>query len=443
MTELSTIQQTASPGMNPQSHLVCGVSFHKSPVDVRERVAISSEKLPEALNYLSEQPGVKECMVLSTCNRTELYLSAEEWVDGRDLFIRFARTLRGFDLNPISGQIHVLRGAEAIAHLFRVASSLNSLVLGEPQILGQTKAAFQEAESQGCVDRVLHHWVPRAFAAAKQVRCETGICEAAVSVSYAAVQLARKIFEDLSGKSVVLLGAGKMGELAAVHLKEAGASSIVIANRTVSRAEEVADRCSGMAVEFERRVEQITYADVVICSTEAPHFILTEDSVQRIMRARSRRPLLILDISMPRNVDPRVAGLDGVYLFNIDDLETVVQANKKSRQTEAVRAESVLESALQRFLHEEDQARTAPAIAAIRDQIRSICQSELHRLEEKLPDMTVVQREELEMMLHRIAQKIVHPAIMELKTLDCPDVDKVRRTLVKRMFGVDREVPVC
>ncbi|HYK87987.1 MAG TPA: glutamyl-tRNA reductase [Acidobacteriota bacterium] len=421
--------------------MVCGVSFQRSPVDVRERVAISSEKLPEALQWLSEQPGVHECMVLSTCNRTEMYLSVDEWVDGKGLFIRFARTLRGFDLSSLSSQIYVFHASEAISHLFRVASGLESLVLGEPQILGQTKAAFRAAENQGCVDRVLHRWVPRAFAAAKQVRNGTGICEAAVSVSYAAVQLARKIFEGLSGRSVLLLGAGKTGELAALHLHEAGASPIVVANRTMSRAEEVAGKCCGKAVEFERRAEHIAKADVVICAMEAPHYVLDEEIISR--RSTSRRPLLILDISMPRNVDPRVSGLDNVYLFNIDDLENVVQANIKGRQAEAVRAGFILQNVLERFLREENSASVAPAISAIRNRVRSICQAELQKLGQRFPDMTAEQREELEVMLHRISQKVVHPAIMELKTMQDSKAGERGHTFIERLFGVEREASVC
>jgi glutamyl-tRNA reductase len=437
------LEQTATSGTVPQPHRVCGVSFQSSPVEVRERVAIPSQKLPEALDFVSAQPGVQECMVLSTCNRTELYLSVEEWIDCKDLFLRFARTLRNVNLTPFSSQIYVLSGSEAIAHLFRVASGLDSLVLGEPQILGQTKAAFRAAEVHGCVDRVLHRWVPRAFAAAKQVRSETGICEAAVSASFAAVQLAGKIFEDLSGTSVLLLGAGKMGELAAIHMREAGASSIVVANRTLSRAQEVADRCSGTAAQIERRAELIADADVVICATEAPHYILDEEAVQAVLRSRSRSPLLILDISMPRNVDPRVAGLDGVYLFNVDDLEMVVQANKDARQAEAVRAEAILSNALERFLREEDQARMAPAIAAIRNQVRAVCQAELRRLEQRLPGLSPGQREELEVMLHRIVQKIVHPAIMELKNIESQEAAKAGPTTIERLFGVDRRGSVA
>ncbi len=443
MSEIPSIKQTAPPGTIPQPHLVCGVSFHQSPVDVRERVAISSQKLPEALRFVSQQPGVMECMVLSTCNRTELYLSAAEWVDGTDLFLRFARTLRHFDLIPFPNQIYVLRGPRAVSHLFRVASGLDSLVLGEPQILGQTKEAFREAESQGCVGRLLHRWVPRAFALAKQVRSETGICESAVSVSYAAVQLARKIFEDLSDKSVLLIGAGKTGELAAIHLKEAGATSFMVANRTFSRAEELANRCSGVAVEFDRWSDHIAGADVVIFSTEAPHYVLDAETARRTLRSRSRRPLLILDISMPRNVDPRVGALDGVYLFDLDDLDGVVQANKKGRQAEAVRAESIVKGALGQFLRDEDQASLAPAIAAIRMRVRSICHAELQRLEQKMPGIPAEHREELEIMLHRIAQKIVHPAIMELKSMASRDAESVGSASIVRLFGIDRESSVC
>lgn len=198
--------------------LVCGVSYHRTPIEVRERISIPARQLAGALRHLYCQPGVQECTILSTCNRTEIYLSAAEWLDGRNLFCRLIRDLHGFDMTDMQDQIYALRGAEGVLHSFRVASSLDSLVLGEPQILGQFKAAFREAENQGCIDRELRRWIPRVFAAAKQVRSETGICDAAVSVSYAAVQLARRIFEDLADRSVVLLGAGKMGELAALHL---------------------------------------------------------------------------------------------------------------------------------------------------------------------------------------------------------------------------------
>jgi len=425
--------------MESRTLMACGISYHTSPVEVRERIAIPPSRLQEALRFVADQPGVRECMVLSTCNRTELYLSVESWVDGKELFSRFARAVRDFDAAGISDQVYVLRGLEAANHLFRVASSLDSLVLGEPQILGQTKAAFREAEKFGSIDRDLHRLVPRAFAAAKQVRNETGICESAVSVSYAAVQLAKKIFEDLSGKCVVLLGAGKMTELSAMHLREAGARSITIANRTMSKAEELAAKCSGLAVEFERRLDEIANADIVICSTDAPHFILNGDSIREILRSRPSRPLLILDISIPRNVDPAVSALDGVYLFNIDDLDHVVEANRSSRRVEATRAEKLLQAALQKFAHDEADSRLGPDIVALRSRIRAICLSELERFEQKTPGLTGEERRELEQMLHRIAQKILHPAIMELKAVDSRKTHASRLALVKKLFGVDRE----
>jgi glutamyl-tRNA reductase len=418
--------------------MVCGLSYHRSPVEVRERIAIPPARLPDALRFVADQPGVRECMVLSTCNRTEIYMSVNPWIDGRELFLGFGRSLRDFDPSGISDQIYVLRDLEAVNHLFRVASSLDSLVLGEPQILGQTKAAFREAEKFGSIDRDLHRLVPRAFAAAKQVRNETGICESAVSVSYAAVQLARKIFEDLSGKCVVLLGAGKMTELSAMHLREAGARSITIANRTMSKAEELAARCSGLAVEFERRLDEIANADIVVCSTDAPHFILSADSVREILRSRPSRPLLILDISIPRNVDPSVSALDGVYLFNIDDLDHVVDANRSSRRAEAARAEELLQSALEKFARDEADSLLGPDIAVLRSRVRSICLGELERFEQKIPGLTAEDRKELEQMVHRIAQKILHPAIMELKTAGARKTPGSGLDLVRRLFGVDR-----
>jgi glutamyl-tRNA reductase len=424
------------------AYMVCGVNYRRTPVEIRERISIDASRLPGALRFLIDQPGVRECMVLSTCNRTELYLSVEPWLDGLELFLRFSQQMRGYDITPHAEQVYVLTGPDAVAHLFRVSSGIDSLVLGEPQVLGQTKAAFREAEAQGCIDRDLHRLIPRAFSVAKQVRNETGICEAAVNVSYAAVQLARKIFEDLSGKSVVLVGAGKMSDLAALHFKEAGVTSIVVANRTLPRAEELAGRCSGMAVEFDRRAEQIAKADVVICSTDAPHFVLDEANVLPLLRCRAHRPLLILDISVPRNVDPRLAGAAGVFLFDIDDLENVVQANRRSRQAESQRALALVDSAVDRFLRDEAQARVAPAISAIRNQVRSICMTELQRLQQKLPNLEEAQVQELEIMLHRIAQKIVHPTIMELKAENHGTAVAAPST-VARLFGVDQEAPAC
>jgi glutamyl-tRNA reductase len=421
---------------SPGTYIVCGVSFHASPIEVRERVAIGAALMPQATRFLLDQPGVNECMVLSTCNRTELYLAADEWVDGADLFDRFARKVRGCDVRPCADQIYVHRGDAAVAHLFRVVSSLDSLIVGEPQILGQAKNAFREAEKLGAVGRELHRLMPRAFAAAKQVRTETGICEAAVSVSYAAVQLARKIFEDLSGKSVVLLGAGKMGELAALHLKEAGAASIAVANRTLARAEEVAARCSGTAVDFGSRSEQIARADVVICSTDAPEYVLDQANLSMALRQRARRALLILDISVPRNVDPRVSDLTNVYLFNVDDLESVVRANREARHGEAARAEAILDRSLVKFRQEESQSRMAPAIAAIRNQVRAVCMAELERYAQRAPLLAPEEREELEFMLHRIAQKIVHPAIMELKSADSLEAAGDKLNLVEKLFGI-------
>jgi glutamyl-tRNA reductase len=417
-------------------HVVCGISFQASPIEVRERVSIGAAALSDATRFVLDQPGVHECMVLSTCNRTELYMSTDTWVDATGVFVRLVQAVRDFDMQPWAGQIYERRGDDAAAHLFRVVSSLDSLVLGEPQILGQAKSAFRDAEKLGGVGRELHRLVPRAFAAAKQVRSETGICEAAVSVSYAAVQLARKIFEDLSGRSVLLLGAGKMGELAALHLREAGATSITVANRTLSRAEEVAARCGGSAVPFESRGEQIRWADVVICSTDAPEYTLDSAVVAPALRQRAHRPLLLLDISVPRNVDPRISGLTNVYLFNVDDLESVVRANREARAGEAVRAKAILDRALEKFRHEESQSRMAPAIAAIRNQVRAVCMTELDRYAQKTGALAPDQREELELMLHRIAQKIVHPAIMELKGTDSPESAGDKLNLVEKLFGI-------
>jgi len=432
---IGSSRPTTPAGNGRLGYMVCGMSYRASPVEVREKVAIPAKLISEAHHYLMAQPGVKECMILSTCNRMELYLSAKRGLDGHKLLVAFIRELRKFDLTPFIGQIYVFRGLDAIAHSFRVASSLDSLVLGEPQILGQTKAAFRAAETNGCVERHLHRWIPRAFAAAKQIRHETGISRSPVSVSSAAIQLAKGICGDLSGKSVVLLGAGKMGELSAQHLKESGASSIVVINRTLTRAAALADRFSGSAVAFKWRIKHIADADVVICSTEAPAFLLTARDVERALARRPHRPLLLLDISVPRNVDPKAAEIEGVHLFNIDDLENVVKANRKRRQAGLERAEAEMRNSLDRFQQEEKNFKAAPAIAAIRNQVRSVCQTELKRFEQKVRGLNEDERDELKMMLHRIAQKILHPAIMELKAIHPHKRKTSKQALIEQLFG--------
>jgi len=403
--------------VNLSNLLVCGLSFHQTPVEVRERVSIPPHRLEDALAFLMELPGVRECMILSTCNRSELYLSVESWIDGKELFCRFARVICGTDLTSVCNRIYALKGPDAVKHSFRVAASLDSLVLGEPQILGQMKAAFREAEDRRCIGRDLHQWIPPAFAAAKQVRNETGICEAAVSISYAAVQLAKKIFDNLAGRRVLLLGAGKMGELAALHLRDAGVRLITVTNRTLSRAKEVAGACSGLAIGFDHVFEEIAKADIVVCSTDAPHPILMAQDIQGILGRRPKDPLLLLDISVPRNVDPLVAELDGVYLFNIDDLEEVVQVNRQARKDDARCAETILDRAFEKFLRHNIDSRIALNIGAIQSQVYSICHAEFQRLVQASPQMTPTDREAVELMLHRVAQKVIHHAIMELKAI--------------------------
>ena len=414
------LEQTnvSEAGDNLHSCMVCGISFHRSPVEVREKAAVPLATAADAYGFLLNQPGIRECMVLSTCNRTELYLAAEPRVDARELFLSMVHNVRGHDLAPLGDQVYVLRGVEAVAHSFRVASSLDSLVVGEPQILGQIKAAFRIAEHQEAIGKDLHRWLPRAFLAAKRVRRETGVAAAGVSVGCAAVQLATKISGSLAGRSVVLLGAGKMGELAALHLKEAGAASITVVNRTIARAEEICARCAGVAVPFEGRLETVTAADVIICSTDAPQFTLTYNDIQQAMSSGRRRPVLILDISVPRNVDPRVAEITGVHLYNIDDLRILVEASRASRCNEAKRAELILREMLEAFIRDDSHARLAPAIAAMRNQVHSICQAELERHKRRDPEITPEECEELELMLHRIAQKVLHPVIIELKVAE-------------------------
>ena len=300
-------------------------------------------------------------------------------------------------------------------HLFRVASSLDSMVLGEPQILGQVRQAYAQAVEAGTAGRVLHRLMHQAFHTAKRVRSETEIATSAVSVSYAAVELGRKILGTLGGRTVLLVGAGEMAELAARHLKNAGASRVVVANRTFETARKLAAEFGGEAIEFERLADALAEADIVICSTGAREYIITPELAARARQSRRNRPAFFIDISVPRNVDPAVAQLSNLFVFDVDDLEAVVASNIREREREAERAELIVESEVMQFQQALRNLDIGPTVGALKEKLRDIAREEFQRQRGRLGDLTPEQEQAIEAMLMSAVNKISHPVINRMR----------------------------
>jgi glutamyl-tRNA reductase len=395
--------------------LVTGVSHKTAPVEVRERLAFAEATLPSALRALLAQTGVSEAMVLSTCNRVEIAVGAEDAIDPVATVFGFLQESRGVTPEELGPSLYHHEGRDAIHHLFRVASSLDSMVVGEPQILGQLKAAYAHAKANDCLNGLLENVVARAFNVAKRVRSETGIGQMAVSVSYAAVELARKIFGTLSGRTVMIVGSGKMSELAARHLRRSGASHIFVTNRTYERAQELAAIFQGTPVEYQRFLGILPEVDIVITSSGAPHYILTRDEMERVIAARRNKPMFLIDIAVPRNIEPLVNEIDNIFLYDIDDLQEVVDANLRERFKEAERAEELVSQEVERMMARLKVQEVAPTIVSLQGQLEEIRAGEVERVRRKLGPLTPEQEDALETLTRSIVNKIAHGPISELR----------------------------
>jgi len=395
--------------------LVVGVNHHTAPVEVRERLAFADEELPAALETLMAEDSLREAMILSTCNRVEVWAAAEAPAAVREVLANHLAKARGVDPETLRPLLYAREGLEAVAHLFRVAASLDSMVVGEPQILGQVKAAYAQAHAAGAAGPLLSRAVHAAFRAAKRIRTETAIARSAVSVSYAAVELARKIFGDLGGKAVLLLGAGEMSELAARHFRDRGIARLLVANRTPGRAEELARQIGGEALPSLEAALHNAEADIVLCSTAAPGYLVTRVDAQRLLAARRHRPVFFIDIAVPRNVEPSVNELDGAYLYDIDDLQAVVESNRKEREREAERAEALVLEELDRFAGRLADRAAVPTIRSLRERVEEIRQEELARTLGRLKEASPETRAAVEALSASLVNKILHTPIQRLK----------------------------
>ena len=417
--------------------LVVGLSHKTAPVDLREKVAFAPDCIHEALHTVRNLEALQEGVIVSTCNRVEVYAASRHREAGVESLIRFMAEYHEVPLEDLRPHLYVQVGPEAVRHVFRVASSLDSMVVGEPQILGQVKAAYDVAVEGSATGLVLNRFMHKAFSAAKRVRTETRIAQSAVSVSFAAVELARKIFGTLERKSVMVIGAGEMCELAATHLVENGIRSVTVTNRTLARAESLAEQFGGRAVAFEEFHHYLQEVDIVISSTGAPHFVLQVDALRGAMKARKQKPMFLIDIAVPRDIDPRINDLPNVFLYDVDDLQGVVDANKKERGKEADKAEIIVAEEVQSFLSWLKTLEVTPTIRALRDSFDTIRRAEMDKTLKTFGEgLTKKQRKSLEAMGQAIVNKILHQPTLYLKSLaEDPEVD-FSVDAVRRLFGL-------
>ncbi len=410
-----------------------GVNHKTAPVEVRERLAIPESQLPDALRRLAGHPGVEEGIILSTCNRVELLTQTKNGAVDLRGFLRDY-----FQLNPADYEPHLYeyRESEAVRHLFRVTSSLDSMVVGEPQILGQVKEAYATARTVGVLHSQLDLLVTRAFAVAKRVRTETAVGSSAVSVASVAVELAKKIFGSLQGKHVYLVGAGKMSELAARHLLAHGAESIFVANRTYDRAQQLAARFDGQAILFEQLYETCDRADIVITSTGAPHAIFRREHGELFLARRKNRPMFFIDIAVPRDVDPEMNRLDGIFVYDIDDLQQAVTSHVADRRKEADRAEAIISGEVERFQTRLQTLDVVPTIVSLQDHLETIRQAEIERVRGRLGPLSLEQQMAVEALTRGIISKIMHTPISTLKTAVKDSEATTVVDVVRRLFDL-------
>ena len=417
--------------------LLLGVNHKTTPLEVREKFALSSG-YEEPLQALAGITGLKEYFLLSTCNRVEILVSAK---DSELVEKELAGFLFGEALSPdqYKKYLYCHRNDEAIHHLFMVAASLDSMIVGESQILGQLKEAYRWAADKKCTGPVLNKLLHKAFSVAKRVRSETRIGSSAVSISYAAIELSKKIFGSLENKKVLLIGAGEMAELAAEHLVGNGAKDVVVANRTLERALDLAKRFNGSAVGLDEVSDQLEKVDIIVSSTGAPGIILHKADVKPLMRIRRNKPLFFIDIAVPRDLDPALNDLDNVYLYDIDDLNNVVELNKAERDKEAVKASRIVDEEALKFQDWQAGLAITPTIAALREKGNRISRMELERTLPRLKNLSDKERKSIEKMAGAIVSRLLHDPVIFLKSESCKDQSEMKVDIFRSLFNLEKK----
>jgi glutamyl-tRNA reductase len=415
--------------------VVIGLNHKTADVDLREKLAFNGPRLEEGILQIRGLPEIRETVIVSTCNRVEIYLTVKNvtkaFEEVKDFFVRF------FDIRKesLDNALYLYDDMEAVKHIFRVSSSLDSMVVGEPQILGQLKDAFEFALERKTTGVLLNRLLKKSISVAKRIRTETKIAENAVSISFAAVELAKKIFDDLSAKSFMLLGAGEMAELAVKHMINNGVKDIVIANRTYETGCNLAKEFNGRAIRFDDYLNVLTHMDILICSTGAQKYVLMKDQMQKVMKERKNRPVFLIDISVPRNIDPEINDLNNVYLYDVDDLKGVVDTNILERQKEAKKAEDIIEEEIETFRKWLSSLDSVPTVIALREKAEAIKKEELEKLLNRLPEIGEKEKKAIEGMAGSIINKLIHAPTVALRE-DSEDRDIMIAT-IKRLYGLN------
>jgi glutamyl-tRNA reductase len=413
---------------------VVGLSHKTAPIEVREKAAFPDDQLKPSLERLTGIPGVGEALIVSTCNRVEIYAGVDG-ADGPSQVRRFLVEGRGLEPS-LHAHLYAHDGEAAVQHLFRVAASLDSMVVGESQILGQVKDAYAAAMEAGTVGPVLSRTLPRAFAAAKRVRTETEVARSSASIASAAVDLAAQIFGELTGREVLVVGAGKMGDLSARHLKASGIGTLHVVNRTLARAEELAGRLGGRAAPWEELDALLKRVDIVLCSTGASDPVIRRDRVERVMRARKGRWLFFIDIAVPRDVEPEVGELENVYLYDVDELEKVVAENRAGREVEAQDALAILDEELKKLQAQEASLGVVPTIKLLRGRFLDVAKAELERTLPKLQTPHERDRAQVEQLAQSIVNKLLHAPLTALKKEAQERPDSELAATVRALFDL-------
>lgn len=419
--------------------IAIGLNHKTASIEIREKLAFSEDEMEKALLQAQSLPSLKENMILSTCNRVEIYAATRKSeaavFDLKDFFSKF----HGLSLKDFENSLYCFIGEEAARHIFRVASSLDSMVVGEPQILGQIKSAYEMATHTKTSGLILHKLLHRAFFVAKRVRNETKIGNSAVSVSFVAVELAKKIFGTLEDKTVLLIGAGEMCELAARHLLSGGVKRVLVTNRTYERAVTLAQEFKGEPIPFEEMAQGLKRADIVISATDSPQYLIRRDPVAKVMKDRKQKPIFFIDIADPRDIEPSVGDMENVILYNIDDLQNVANENIQGREKEAQRAEAIVQEEVAKFVHWYRSLDITPTIVALRTKFDGIRRKELEKTLSLHPNLTEKERKSLEALTSAIINKILHEPFILLKQNHENGADELYLDALQTLFGLSEK----
>ncbi len=413
-----------------------GLSHKTAPVEIREKLTFPANVQEHALARLTECSAVSEAVIVSTCNRTEIYAVTQGDVDGPGAVIDFMADYHDLDRDELVRSLYISQGEAVVRHLFRVVASLDSMVLGEAQILGQVKEAYDHAITNSATGRIFNKLFRQSFEVGKRVRTETEIGENAVSISYAAVELAKRVFNNLDGRTVMILGAGKMSELTAKNLRSNGIHRTLVSNRTFERAVELAGRFEGVAVPYEALFDHMAEADIVISSTAATEYVITKDDLAKVMHRR-RDPLFLIDIALPRDIDPACSSLSDVYLYNIDDLNGVVSANLEERMKEAHLAEVIIEEEMTSFEQWLESLEVVPTVAAMRAKAERVRTEEFEKALKRLGGLSEKEIKTVEMLSQAIVNKMLHGPTERLKKVGSDKYGIAYVEAARYLYGLD------